>query len=637
MKDNRNFNQSQRKELFLKSGSKCQICSCDISLDNFHADHVIPYCEGGKTEIKNGQALCPKCNFKKASSLKIDVTHYLEPGKPLRNWQEEFLPRCFRSMVQQIEKPTDEINAFMLYAFPGSGKTYPSLILAAYLLEQNFIENIIVVVPSLILKGQMEAAARKLSLHLNSKKLIINGFNGLVTTYAQIGYKSKDTDTLINAEILKDICTRKKTLIIADECHHLSSRKRWGEAFEFAFGNSVARLMTSGTPFRTDRQRLPWVRYSGNKLDLSMPHAYSYPYGLTKWNSKYCALGDQVVRDVVIQSWEAEVNFTLTEETTDGEIIAERNFQHKISDNIDEIYPDITDPDTGELIENKAQFRNTIKSKRRLACIECGTKKHPYGTAFIRDILIAANKQLNECRRAHPHAGGLIVCDDISHANAIALALKHWTKERAVVVHTEMGNSKRAIDRFREAKNQIREKWLIAVGQVSEGVDIPHLRVCVYLTTYQSHLRWLQILGRIIRVEEDLPHEMQTAYFYQYDDGIELVEDENGVFNPESVNIKLFAESLMNEKSLYQSVLENNPERGTNTNNRDNTRFISIKTETHSAKGKETHHIYDGQRINVKDLEKYKICAARTGLPPAKIANFIEKCGPDELRRILAK
>ena len=130
---------------------------------------------------------------------------------------------------------------------------------------------------------------------------------------------------------------------------------------------------------------------------------------------------------------------------------------------------------------------------------------------------------------------------------------------------------------------------------------------------------------------------MQTAYFYQYDDGIELVEDENGVFNPESVNIKLFAESLMNEKSLYQSVLENNPERGTNTNNRDNTRFISIKTETHSAKGKETHHIYDGQRINVKDLEKYKICAARTGLPPAKIANFIEKCGPDELRRILAK
>ena len=636
MTNNRFFNQSQKKEIFLKSGGKCQLCSCNISLDNFHADHIIPHSQGGKTEIQNGQALCPKCNFKKASLLNIDVTHFLHPGKPLRNWQDEFLPRCFRSMIQQIEKPTDEINAFMLHAFPGSGKTYPSLILGAYLLEQGFIEKIVVVVPSLILKGQMEEEARKLSLHLNKKKLIAESFDGLVTTYATIGYKSRETDRLINAEILKEICKRYKTLIIADECHHLSKQKRWGEAFEIAFNNTVARLLTSGTPFRTDRQRLPWVRYSGNRLELSGPHAYSYPYGVTKWNSKYCALGDQVVRDVVIHSWEADVDFNLIEDRG-GEIIAERHFKHKITDNIDQLYPDIIDPDSGEILENNLRLRQLIKTKRRTACIECGTKKHPYGTEFIRKILIAANDQLNECRRAHVHAGGLIVCDDIDHANAISTALKHWTNEKAVVVHTEIGNSKRAIDRFRDAKNQKREKWIISVGQVSEGVDIPHLRVGVYLTTYQSHLRWLQILGRIIRVEDDLPHEMQTAYFYQYDDGIELVEDENGLFNPESVNIKLFAESLMDEKSLYQSVLENNPERNNTRNNRDYRQTISFRTETISANGKETHHIYDGKRTSVKDLEKYKIISARTSWAPAKIANFIEKCGPDELRRILAE
>ena len=107
-----------------------------------------------------------------------------------------------------------------------------------------------------------------------------------------------------------------------------------------AYGNSIARLMTSGTPFRTDRKRLPWVRYLNNELDLNLPHAYSYPYGVTKWNNKYCALGDQVVRDVVIKSWEAYGDFTLTEELN-GEIIAQRNFKHKISDNIDELYPDI--------------------------------------------------------------------------------------------------------------------------------------------------------------------------------------------------------------------------------------------------------------------------------------------------------
>ncbi len=635
MTDKRNFNQSQRRELFLKADGKCQICSCDISLDNFHADHKIPFCEGGKTELNNGQALCPQCNLKKASLFNIDVSHYMEPGKSLRDWQAEFLPRCYRSMVQQIGKPQDEIKAFMLHAFPGSGKTKAALILGALLKEQGFIEKIIVNVPSLFLKDQMEKEARKIGLMLNKKKIFVEGFDGLVTTYASIGYKSKDTDSLINAQIINDICKRSKVLVIADECHHLSQEKRWGEAFELAYGNSVARLMTSGTPFRTDRGRLPWVRYSNNELDLSQPHAYSYPYGITKWNTKYCALGDQVVRDVVIRSWNSDVNFTLKEERG-GEIINEQEFNHKLTDNIDEIYADVYDPDTEERIEDNSRLRKLIKAARRSACIECGTDRHPFGTEFIRKILIAANEQLDECRRSHEWAGGLIVCDNIEHANAIAVALKHWTNEDSIVVHTESGNSKRAIEGFKDAKNKKRIKWLTSVGQVSEGVDIPHLRVGVYLTTTQSHLRWLQILGRVLRTEPELTHEMQTAYFYQYDDGIELVEDDNGIWNPESVNIKLFAESLMNEKVKFESVLENNRERNNSQNNNDSREALSIKTETHSANGKETHHIYDGQRIDIKELDKYKIVSARTNWPPAKLKIFIEKCGPEELRRILS-
>ncbi len=338
---------------------------------------------------------------------------------------------------------------------------------------------------------------------------------------------------------------------------------------------------------------------------------------------------------MVIRSWNSDVNFTLKEERG-GEIINEQEFNHKLTDNIDEIYADVYDPATEERIEDNSRLRKLIKTARRSACIECGTDRHPFGTEFIRKILIAANEQLDECRRSHEWAGGLIVCDNIEHANAIAVALKHWTNEDSIVVHTESGNSKRAIEGFKDAKNKKRIKWLTSVGQVSEGVDIPHLRVGVYLTTTQSHLRWLQILGRVLRTEPELTHEMQTAYFYQYDDGIELVEDDNGIWNPESVNIKLFAESLMNEKVKFESVLENNRERNNSQNNNDSREALSIKTETHSANGKETHHIYDGQRIDIKELDKYKIVSARTNWPPAKLKIFIEKCGPEELRRILS-
>ena len=59
-------------------------------------------------------------------------------------------------------------------------------------------------------------------------------------------------------------------MVIADEMHHLGEQGNWGEAFEAAFSqHAIARLMTSGTPFRSDNQRLPWVRYRQRKIDLS--------------------------------------------------------------------------------------------------------------------------------------------------------------------------------------------------------------------------------------------------------------------------------------------------------------------------------------------------------------------------------
>ena len=79
-----------------------------------------------------------------------------------------------------------------------------------------------------------------------------------------------------------------------------------------------------------------------------------------------------------------------------------------------------------------------------------GTDRHPFGTSY-RQILIAANEQLDECRRSH--IGGLIVCDNIEHTNAIG-CFKTWTNEDSIVMHTESGNSKRAIEGFKDAKKK---------------------------------------------------------------------------------------------------------------------------------------------------------------------------------------
>jgi 5-methylcytosine-specific restriction endonuclease McrA len=64
----RKFSRVQREILRLIAGNKCGIC-LKILNEGFHADHVKPYSRGGFTTIRNGMALCPSCNLRKADKF----------------------------------------------------------------------------------------------------------------------------------------------------------------------------------------------------------------------------------------------------------------------------------------------------------------------------------------------------------------------------------------------------------------------------------------------------------------------------------------------------------------------------------------------------------------------------------------
>ena len=65
----RTFTEEQRLEMFMRDHKKCQGTFCGGRLikdgENWHADHIIPWIQGGKTQVSNGQVLCPTCNLKK--------------------------------------------------------------------------------------------------------------------------------------------------------------------------------------------------------------------------------------------------------------------------------------------------------------------------------------------------------------------------------------------------------------------------------------------------------------------------------------------------------------------------------------------------------------------------------------------
>lgn len=62
----RRFSKKQKQILAWLAAGVCQMCGIRLQ-ENFHADHVTAFSRGGKTIIKNGQALCPSCNLRKGN------------------------------------------------------------------------------------------------------------------------------------------------------------------------------------------------------------------------------------------------------------------------------------------------------------------------------------------------------------------------------------------------------------------------------------------------------------------------------------------------------------------------------------------------------------------------------------------
>ena len=155
----------------------------------------------------------------------------------------------------------------------------------------------------------------------------------------------------------------------------------------------------------------------------------------------------------------------------------------------------------------------------------------------------------------------------------------------------------------------------------------------MYLSSIQAQLRWTQIIGRIIRVEEGLEWDLQTAYMFQYDDGIETVISEDGEQKETNVNIRKYAEDLLEEKWTALQIREQDRRNRIVTDGSGTSR--ETKLETISASGINTEQIYDGDRIQNEKLEPLKVLEKRLRMPAPKIYKMIKDGTVDEWMKAL--
>jgi superfamily II DNA or RNA helicase len=329
---------------------------------------------------------------------------------------------------------------FLVSAAPGAGKTRPALELARELLAQGAVGRVAVLCPTTPLTRQWAAAAAQLGVQLEPDAAgprPPRDFHGVAVTYARVASDPRGWA----AQVAPD------TLVVVDEAHHLGEELAWGTSFQRAFAAAPRWLLLSGTPFRSDATPIPGVRYDAD--GLVVPDV-SYTYAE--------AVADGICRPV------AFVTFDGTLSWRSGDDVIESSFETVLGAR-----------------EASRRYRTAISTEL------------PDG---LPRILREADGKLRALRAdGHRDAGGLVVAADSTHARRIARLLGEVTGRAPVVVlHTE-ARAARKLAAFRGS----REPWIVAVNMVSEGVDVPRLRVGVYATAAKTPLIFRQIVGRFVR------------------------------------------------------------------------------------------------------------------------------------------
>lgn len=494
--DRRAFATWQRALIWIGSGGKCESCGEDISFRTFHADHVIPHSKGGQTKLSNAQALCAHCNSRKSNHM--DFTQFFPAiGKP-RQWQLEFLEK-FHGQLQELASDPD--RGFLLDATPGAGKTVAYLAAANMLQKLGLIDWVVVVVPAEPLLGQVAREAKALyGLELRHSATASGPdrlYRGEVITIHSVKNRS-------DASI---ISRNGRVFVVVDEMHHKGAGNTWGQSLVAALGKAKYKLQCTGTPFRSDGDAMPWCKYktlpSG---ELKLLPDYSYNYGKALADSMKLPSEERIVRVAQFRLYDASPSAPI-EVAINGEI-----FRHLLSDNLRVEYQDDRGKEFWERLR-RLRFNAAIRPDFDLA----------------RRMIDDANGCLHGLRRTHHHAAGLIVCATKHQADRAAEVLRQLGEDPVVVYGDAEGDaSSRKIKEFR--KHTSPHRWIIAVQQVSEGVDIKRLRVCVWLTNKKTRLLFIQILGRIIRWEhleaggQVLTPKHQTAHMFMPREGSDSLD-----------------------------------------------------------------------------------------------------------------
>ncbi len=339
-----------------------------------------------------------------------------------------------------LKKYQTGTSHFLALATPGAGKTLMASELADQLLKNNMVDLIICFSPSSIVSQDFSE-----SLQLKTRERFdgLIGARGRSLTYQNLQYLDANFWQLFE---------RYRVFVIFDEIHHcagsnIDNANAWGEQIILNIQDKAKfTLALTGTPWRSDAAPIVLSNYMhpSNKISCD------YVYGLAE------AITDDVCRV--------------------PQIIAIDNNNISV---VDDVETKIFSSFKSLLMESVVPYQEIIENE-----------------AVIKYVISSAQKKLSSIRINNSDAAGLIVASSVDHARQISTLMKACFNEDSVVVTYRESEPTIIIQQFRHAQT----KWIISVGMISEGTNIPRLQICCHLTNIKTEMHFRQILGRILRM-----------------------------------------------------------------------------------------------------------------------------------------
>lgn len=395
-----------------------------------------------------------------------------------------------------LAKYKNTVKHFLTLATPGAGKTVMASVLAKRLYDEKLVDIILCFSPSSVVSADF---ADELSLQFNAR------FDGSIGALGD-SYTYQALNTL--NENVWQLFEQYRVFVIFDEIHHcagssIEDANSWGSPILNLIKEKAAfTLSLTGTPWRSDSLPIALSNYCNESGQINC----DYVYGLKE------AISDKVCRvPQIIALDNNKITLTSSEETT-------------------------TFTNFFELLKAKVISYSELVTNELV----------------IENLLLRATNKLNEIRSINPRAGGLIVASSISHAHVINTIMRSKFNSNAIIVTSSESEPDKIIKQFRQSDSE----WLISVGMVSEGTNIPRLQVCCNLTNYRTELYFRQILGRILRMTDT---GNQDAFMFMpaepnlIDFALRVAEDVPG----ELGKVKIF--EIENEKSIVLEPLDSPP------------------------------------------------------------------------------